>query len=67
LDVNEEVEELKQAARSKEEKDNELAAEKAMRVLFAGERSGKEHATRLLGKIMKVLRALVVEVEKEEE
>jgi len=38
-----------------------------MRVLFGGERSGKEHATRLLGNIMKVLKAEVVEVEEAEE
>jgi len=41
--------------------------EGAIRVLFGGERPGKEHATRLLGKIMKVLKAEVVEVEEEEE
>lgn len=67
LDVDEGVEELKREARGEEEKDDALAVEGAMRVLFGGERPGKEHATRLLGKIMKVLKAEVVEVEEEEE
>jgi len=67
LDVDEGVEELKREARGKEEKDDALAVEGAMKVLFGGERPGKEHATRLLGKIMKVLKAEVVEVEEEEE
>jgi len=38
-----------------------------MRVLFGGERLGKKHATRLLEKIIKVLKAEMVKVEKEEE
>jgi len=38
-----------------------------MRVMFGGERPGKECATRLLRKIMRVLRAKVVEVEEKEE
>jgi len=67
LDVDEGVDELKRAARGEEEKDDALAVEGAMRVLFGGERPMKEQATRLLGKIMKVLRAEVVEVEEEEE
>jgi len=67
LDVDEGVQEFKREARGEEEKDDALAVEGAMRVLFGGERPGKEHATRLLGKIMKVLKAEVVEVEEEEE
>jgi len=67
LDINEGVQELKREAREEEEKDYALAVEGAMRVLFGGERPGKEHATRLLGKIMKVLKSEVVEVEEEEE
>jgi len=67
LDVDEGVEELKREAWVEQEKDDALAVEGAMRVLFGGERPGKEHATRLLGKIMKVLKAKVVEVEEEEE
>jgi len=67
LDIDEGVEELKREARGEEEKDDALAVEGAMRVLFRGERPGKEHATRLLEKIMKVLKAEVVEVEEEEE
>jgi len=67
LDVDEEVEELKRAPRGEEEKDDVLAVEGAMRVLFVGERLGKEHTTKLLQKIMKVLKAEVVEVEEEEE
>jgi len=67
LDVDEGVEELKREAREEEEKDDALAVEGAMRILFGGERPGKENATRLLGKIMKVLKAEVVEVEEEEE
>ena len=67
LDVDEGVEELKREARGEEEKDDVLAVEGAMRVLFGGERPGKEHATRLVGKIMKVLKVKVVEVEEEEE
>jgi len=66
LYVEEGVEELKREAWGEEEKDDALAVEGAMRVLFGGQRSGKEHATRLLGKIMKVLKAEVVEVEEEE-
>ena len=65
--VDEGVEELKRAARGEEEKNNALAVEGAMRVLFGGERPGKKHATRLLGKIMKVLKAEVVEVKEEKE
>jgi len=67
LDVDEGVEEFKREARGDKEKDDALVVEGAMRVLFGGERLGKEHATRLLGKIMKVLKAEVVEVEEEEE
>jgi len=67
LDVDEGVEELKREARGEKEKDDALAVEGAMRVLFGGERPGKEHANRMLGKIMKVLKAEVVEVEEEEE
>jgi len=67
LDVDEGVEELKRDALGEEEKDDALAVEGAMRVLFGGERPGKEHATRLLRKIRKVLKAEVVEVEEEEE
>jgi len=67
LEVDEGVEEIKREARGEEEKDDALVVEGAMRVLFGGERPGKEHATRLLGKIMKVLQAEVVEVEEEEE
>jgi len=67
LDVDKGVEELKREARGEEEKDDAFAVEGAMRVLFGGERPGKRHATRLLGKIMKVLKVEVVEVEEEEE
>jgi len=62
LYVDEGVEELKREVRGEEEKDDVLEVEGAMRILFGGERLGKEHATRLLGKIMKVLKAEVVEV-----
>jgi len=67
LDVDEGVEDLKREARGEEERHDALAVEGAMRVLLGGERPGKEHATRLLGKIMKVLKAELVEVEEEEE
>jgi len=67
LDIDEGVEELKMKARGEEEKDDALAVEEAIRVLFGGERPGQEHATRLLEKIIKVLKVEVVEVEKEEE
>jgi len=67
LDVDEGVEELKREAPGEEENDEALGVDGAMRVLFGGERPGKEHATRLLGKIMQVLKAEVVEVEEEEE
>ena len=66
LDIDEGVEELKREARGEEEKDDALAVEGAMRVLFRGERPRKEQATRLLAKIMKALRAEMVEVEEEE-
>jgi len=38
-----------------------------MRVLFGGEGTRKDHATKLVGKIKKELRAKVVEVKEEEE
>jgi hypothetical protein len=66
LDVEEGVEELKREARGEEEKDDALAVEGAMQVLFGGERPDKERAERLLEKVMRVLRAEVVEVEDEE-
>ena len=67
LDVDEGVEELKRKPRGEEEKDDGLGVEGAMWVLFAGERPRKEYVNRLLGKIMKVLKAKVVEVDEEEE
>jgi len=67
LDVDEEVVELKRAAQGEEEKDDALAVEGAIRVLFGGESPRKEHTTRLLWKIMKVLKAEVLEVEEEEQ
>ena len=60
LDIDEGVEELKREARGEEENDDALAVEGVVRVLFRGERPGKEHATTLLGKIIKVLKAEVV-------
>jgi hypothetical protein len=66
LDVDEGVEELKREAQGEEEKDDALAVEGAMQVLFGGERPDKERARRLLEKVMRVLRAEVVEVEDEE-
>ena len=44
-----------------------LAVEGAISVLFGEGRPAKEHVTRLLGKIMKVLKTEVVEIEEEEE
>jgi len=38
-----------------------------MRVMFGGEGKGNEHATRLMEKIMMVLKVEIVEVEEEEE
>jgi len=67
LDVDEGVEELKRGSHGEEEKDDALAVEGAMRVLFGGERPGKEHASWVMEKIMKVLKVEVVEVEEEEE
>jgi hypothetical protein len=46
LDVEEGVEELKREARGEEEKDDALAVEGAMQVLFGGERPDKERARR---------------------
>jgi hypothetical protein len=66
LDVDEGVEELKREAQGEEEKHDALAVEGAMQVLFGGERPDKERARRLLEKVMRVLRAEVVEVEDEE-
>jgi len=66
LDLEEEVEELKREAHGEEEKDDALAVEEAVRVLFGRERPDKSTTKRLLKKMMKVLRAEVVE-EKEDD
>jgi len=65
LDLEEGVEELKQEAHGEEEKDDALAVEGAVRVLFGGERPNKSTAKWLLKKMMKVLRAEVVEEEED--
>ena len=57
------VKELKWAAQGEEEKDNALAVEGAVQVLFGGERPDKETAKQLLEKMMRVLKAEVVEIE----
>ena len=61
LDVDEGIEELKREALGEEEKDDALAVEGAVRVLFGGERPNTDTARRLLLKVMKVLKADVVE------
>jgi len=60
------VEELKREAHREEEKDDALVVEGAVRVLFGGERPDKCTAKRLLKKMMKVLRAEVVEEEEDD-
>ena len=60
------MEEHKREAQGEEEKDEALAVEEAVKALFGREQPCKEQATRLLGKMMKVLKAEVVEVEEEE-
>jgi len=62
LDVDERIEELKREARGEEEKDDALAVEGAVRVLFGGERPDRATAKRLLEKMLRVLK----EVEEEE-
>ncbi|KAF8432285.1 hypothetical protein BGX38DRAFT_1146449 [Terfezia claveryi] len=63
LDMEEGVEELKREALGEEEKDEALAVEQAVRVLFQGmARPDKETARRMLRKMMKVMKAKVVEV-----
>jgi len=66
LDLEEGVEELKQEAHGEEEKDNALAVEGAVRVLFGGERPNKSTTKWLLKKMMKVLQAEVVEEEEDD-
>ncbi|KAF8451409.1 hypothetical protein BGX38DRAFT_1142119 [Terfezia claveryi] len=64
LDVEEGVEELKHEALDEEEKDEALAVEEAVKVLFRGKgRPDKETAGRMLRKMMKVMKAEVVEVD----
>ncbi|KAF8415940.1 hypothetical protein EV426DRAFT_709982 [Tirmania nivea] len=64
LDMEAGVEELKREALGVEEQEDALAVEEAMKVLFWGQgRPGKELATRMLEKMMKVMRAEVVEIE----
>jgi len=65
LDLEEGVEELKREAHGEEEKDDALAVKGAVRVLFGGERPDKSTTKRLLKKMMKVLRAEVVEEEED--
>jgi len=62
LVIEEGVEELKWEARGEEEKHDALAVEGAVRVLFGGERPNKETTRQLLEKMMRVLRAEVVEI-----
>ena len=66
LDLEEGVEELKREAFREEEKDDALAVEGAVQVLFGGERPNKSTAKRLLKKMMNVLRAEVVEEEEDD-
>ncbi|KAF8426529.1 hypothetical protein BGX38DRAFT_1278928 [Terfezia claveryi] len=64
LDVEEGVEELKREALDEEEKDEALAVEEAVKVLFRGNGwPDKETAGRMLRKMMKVMKAEVVEVD----
>jgi len=65
LDVDEMIEELKREARVKEEKDDALVVEGAVRVLFGMERLDRATAKRLLEKILRVLKE--VEEEKTED
>ncbi|RPB19646.1 hypothetical protein L211DRAFT_853028 [Terfezia boudieri ATCC MYA-4762] len=66
LDVEEGVEELKREALGEEDKDEALAVENAVKMLFRGEgRPHKETARRLLEKVMRVMKAEVVEVEED--
>jgi len=60
--VDERIEKLKREARGEEEKDNALAVEGAVRVLFGRERPDRATAKRLLEKMLRVLK----EVEEEE-
>ena len=75
LDIYEGIEDLKREAQGEEEEDDALAVEGAMReddalavegamrAMFGGERPHKETVKRLLEKVMKVMKAEVVEVE----
>ena len=63
LDLEEGVEELKREAHGEEEKDDALAVEGAVRVLFGRERPNKRTTKQLIKKMMKVLQAEVVEEE----
>jgi len=65
LDINEGIEELKREAQGQEDEDDALAVERVMVALFGGERPHKVTVMRLLEKVMKVMRAEVVEVEEE--
>jgi len=57
---------MKREAHREEEKDDVLAVEEAVRVLFSGERPNKSITKRLLKKMMKVLWAEVVEEEEDD-
>ncbi|KAF8451432.1 hypothetical protein BGX38DRAFT_1269456 [Terfezia claveryi] len=64
VEKKEGVEELKHEALDEEEKDEALAVEEAVKVLFRGKgRPDKETAGRMLRKMMKVMKAEVVEVD----
>ncbi|KAF8436423.1 hypothetical protein BGX38DRAFT_1145387 [Terfezia claveryi] len=64
LNVEEGVEELKREALDEEEKDEALAVEEAVKVLFRGKgQPDKETAGRMLRKMMKIIKAEVVEVD----
>ncbi|RPB19907.1 hypothetical protein L211DRAFT_852782 [Terfezia boudieri ATCC MYA-4762] len=66
LDVEEGVEELKREALGEEDKDEALAVENAVKMLFRGEgRPHKETARRLLEKVMHVMKVEIVEVEED--
>ncbi|RPB18286.1 hypothetical protein L211DRAFT_854263 [Terfezia boudieri ATCC MYA-4762] len=66
LDVEEGIEELKREALGEEDKDEALAVENTVKMLFRGEgRQHKETARRLLEKVMRVMKAEVVEVEED--
>ncbi|KAF8414657.1 hypothetical protein BGX38DRAFT_1281583 [Terfezia claveryi] len=64
LDVEEKMEELKYEALDEEEKDEDLAVEEAVKVLFQGKGwPDKEMMERMLMKIMKMMKVEVVEVD----